>query len=75
MPLAQRVPWSKSPGYLLAQEVVSSIFPVMTAAWSKLVSKQRVAGYMPPKFAIGEYGHCALVIDTEGNCIGLHSMN
>ena len=28
-----------------------------------------------PKFAIGEYGHCALVIDTEGNCIGLHSMN
>lgn len=26
------------------------------------------------KFSIGEYGHCALVIDTEGNCIGLHSM-
>ena len=27
-----------------------------------------------PKFAIGQYGHCALVIDTEGNTIGLHSM-
>lgn len=27
-----------------------------------------------PKFAIGPYGHCALVIDTEGNTIGLHSM-
>jgi len=27
-----------------------------------------------PKFAIGEYGFCALVVDTEGNCIGLHSM-
>lgn len=27
-----------------------------------------------PKFAIGEYGHCALVVDTEGNTIGLHSM-
>ena len=27
-----------------------------------------------PKFAIGEYGHCALVTDTEGNMIGLHSM-
>jgi predicted enzyme related to lactoylglutathione lyase len=27
-----------------------------------------------PKFAIGQYGHCALVIDTEGNTVGLHSM-
>ncbi len=26
------------------------------------------------KFAIGQYGFCALVVDTEGNCIGLHSM-
>lgn len=27
-----------------------------------------------PKFSIGQYGHCALVTDTEGNTIGLHSM-
>ena len=27
-----------------------------------------------PKFSIAPYGHCALVVDTEGNCIGLHSM-
>lgn len=27
-----------------------------------------------PKFSIGEYGHIALVIDTEGNTVGLHSM-
>lgn len=27
-----------------------------------------------PKKAIGQYGHIALVIDTEGNMIGLHSM-
>ncbi len=27
-----------------------------------------------PKFAIGEYGFCSLVYDTEGNMIGLHSM-
>ena len=27
-----------------------------------------------PKFAIGPHGFCALVIDSEGNCIGLHSM-
>lgn len=26
------------------------------------------------KMAIGQYGHIALVIDTEGNMIGLHSM-
>lgn len=26
------------------------------------------------KFAIGQYGHIALVIDTEGNTIGLHSL-
>lgn len=27
-----------------------------------------------PKFSIGEYGFIALVHDTEGNMIGLHSM-
>ena len=26
------------------------------------------------KFSIGEYGFIALVVDTEGNIIGLHSM-
>lgn len=26
------------------------------------------------KFSIGPYGHCALVVDTEGNVVGLHSM-
>ncbi len=26
------------------------------------------------KFAIGQYGYIALVMDTEGNMIGLHSM-
>jgi predicted enzyme related to lactoylglutathione lyase len=27
------------------------------------------------KMSIGQYGHIALVYDTEGNMIGLHSMN
>ncbi len=27
------------------------------------------------KTSIGQYGHIALVIDTEGNMIGLHSMH
>lgn len=26
------------------------------------------------KMSIGQYGHIALVVDTEGNMIGLHSM-
>ena len=26
------------------------------------------------KFSIGQYGHIALVVDTEGNMFGLHSM-
>jgi predicted enzyme related to lactoylglutathione lyase len=27
------------------------------------------------KMSIGEYGHIVLAVDTEGNLIGLHSMN
>ena len=26
------------------------------------------------KFSIGEFGFCALLVDTEGNMVGLHSM-
>ena len=29
---------------------------------------------MRPKFQIGPHGYIALVVDTEGNMIGLHSM-
>jgi len=29
---------------------------------------------LKPKFSIGEYGFISLIADTEGNCIGLHSM-
>lgn len=28
-----------------------------------------------PKMSIGQYGFIALVMDTEGNMIGLHSMH
>ena len=42
------------------------------------VEQGRVAGaggrVERPKWAIGQYGHIALVVDTEGNMIGLHSM-
>jgi predicted enzyme related to lactoylglutathione lyase len=29
---------------------------------------------LQPKTSIGEYGFMALVVDPDGNCIGLHSM-
>lgn len=29
---------------------------------------------MKEKFAMGPYGFIALVVDTEGNMLGLHSM-
>jgi predicted enzyme related to lactoylglutathione lyase len=42
------------------------------------VEAGRVAGaggkVFKDKFSIGKYGHIALVTDTEGNMIGLHSM-
>jgi uncharacterized protein len=42
------------------------------------VEEGRVAGsggqVQRSKMSIGEYGHVSLVIDTEGNMIGLHSM-
>ena len=40
------------------------------------VSRVEAAGgqIFKPKFSIGEYGHVALITDTEGNMIGLHSM-
>ena len=42
------------------------------------VEAGRVAEYggtlLMPKFSIGEHGFCAMARDSEGNVIGLHSM-
>ena len=42
------------------------------------VEEGRVAGaggrIQRPKWSIGQYGHISLVMDTEGNMLGLHSM-
>lgn len=29
---------------------------------------------LQPKMSIGNYGFCSIVMDTEGNAVGLHSM-
>ncbi|WP_129715637.1 VOC family protein [Pedobacter sp. SYP-B3415] len=43
------------------------------------VEEARVAGaggtVSRPKFSIGEYGFCAICVDTEGNPFGLFSMS
>ena len=42
------------------------------------VEESRVKGaggeVLQPKMSIGDYGFCSIVLDTEGNTIGLHSM-
>ncbi len=43
------------------------------------LEESRVAAHggkvVKPKFSLGQYGFCSLVLDTEGNMIGLYSMN
>jgi hypothetical protein len=43
---------------------------------SKEESRVEPAGgkVLQPKMSIGEYGYCSVIMDTEGNSIGLHSM-
>jgi len=36
--------------------------------------KQNGGSVHKPKMSIGEYGFISLVVDTEGNMVGLHSM-
>jgi len=37
-------------------------------------AKESGGSVVKEKFSIGQYGHISLVSDTEGNMIGLHSM-
>lgn len=43
------------------------------------VEEARVAAFggkvHKPKWSIGEYGFISLIVDTEGNMVGLHSMH
>lgn len=43
----------------------------------EVLSKVEAAGGKidMPRTSIGEYGFTAMIVDTEGNTIGLHSMN
>lgn len=49
-------------------------FSCMDCAVEASRAAQNGGSVLREKFSIGEYGHIALVHDTEGNLIGLHSM-
>lgn len=64
----------KMPGFSSGKNSVIIYFACEDCA----TEESRVADYggkvEKSKFSIGEYGFIALVYDTEGNMIGLHSM-
>lgn len=64
----------KMPGFLSGANSVLVYFRCADCAVE--VAKVASAGgrIQKTKMSIGQYGHIALVIDTEGNMIGLHSL-
>ncbi len=54
----------------------STLIYFMSDDCADAASRVEAAGgkVFKPKFSIGQYGFIALVFDTEGNMVGLHSM-
>ncbi len=51
--------------YLNANPKMDGVLAKVEAAGGKILQ---------PKFSIGPNGFCAYIMDTEGNCVGIHSM-
>ncbi|MCB0400656.1 MAG: VOC family protein [Flavobacteriales bacterium] len=51
--------------YLNANPAMDNVLARVEAAGGKIIQ---------PKFSIGDHGFCAYILDTEGNCVGIHSM-
>lgn len=64
----------KMPGFASGGNSVLVYFSCADCAVEAAKALQAGGKLQKPKMAIGQYGHIALVIDTEGNMIGLHSM-
>jgi uncharacterized protein len=62
------------PGYPSGANGVLVYFSCADCAVEAARAAQSGGRVEKPKMAIGQYGHIALVVDTEGNLIGLHSM-
>jgi predicted enzyme related to lactoylglutathione lyase len=64
----------KMPGFPSGANSVLVYFRCTDCAVETAKVASAGGGVQKPKMSIGQYGHIALVIDTEGNMIGLHSM-
>lgn len=78
-------PWAENEGNISGALVKTSMMKAGTggtvvyfACDDCAVEENRVenAGgkVLQPKMSIGDYGFCSIIMDTEGNTIGLHSM-
>ncbi len=64
----------KMPGFPSGANSVLVYFSCADCAVEAAKAVKAGGRIQKPKMAIGQYGHIALVFDTEGNMIGLHSM-
>jgi len=64
----------KMPGVASGGNSVIVYFMCADCAVTAAKAEQAGGRIHMPKTSIGQYGHIALVTDTEGNTIGLHSM-
>lgn len=64
----------KMPGFPAGRNSVLVYFGCEDCAVQAQKAAEAGGTIQKPKSSIGQYGHIALVIDTEGNMVGLHSM-
>jgi uncharacterized protein len=64
----------RMPGFLSGNTSVIVYFSCTDCATEEAKAAKGGGKVVKPKVAIGQYGYISLVTDTEGNMIGLHSM-
>jgi predicted enzyme related to lactoylglutathione lyase len=64
----------KMPGFPTGGNSILVYFSCTDCAVEEAKAKTAGGQIQRSKMSIGQYGHISLVIDTEGNMIGLHSM-
>jgi uncharacterized protein len=62
------------PGFPAGNTSVIVYFSCTDCATEEAKAANAGGKVVKPKFGIGQYGYISLVTDTEGNMIGLHSM-
>jgi predicted enzyme related to lactoylglutathione lyase len=62
------------PGFSSGANSVIVYFKCSDCAIEAKKAAEAGGSVQKPKTSIGQYGHIALIIDTEGNMVGLHSL-